>query len=78
MTRMMEQQQTLPQHLPLPPCINAPACSSDLHILSPSFLGICPSAAIWAAMDPRVTGFICFSPWPQSSFVAPPLYAVLW
>lgn len=48
-TRIMEQPQTLPQHRPLPPFISAPACSSLLHILNPSFFGICPSAAIYLA-----------------------------
>lgn len=61
---MREQQHTLPQHLPLPPFINAPVCSSVLHILSPSFFGICPSAAICShesgvsAHNPLPTYFI--------------------
>jgi hypothetical protein len=45
-TSMMLQQHTRPQHLALPPLVNAPACSSLRHILRPSFFGICPSAAI--------------------------------
>lgn len=40
------QQQHRPQALALPPRVNAPACSSDLHILNPAFSGIAPSAAI--------------------------------
>lgn len=46
--RMMQQQNNRPQHLPRPPFVNAPLCSSERHSLSPSFFGIAPSAAICA------------------------------
>jgi hypothetical protein len=45
-TNIMVQQTTLPQHLAFPPLVKAPACSSFLYIFNPTFLGICPSAAI--------------------------------
>lgn len=57
MTRIMAQQQTRPQQRPLPPLVKAPLCSSDLHILKPSFLGICPSAAICHQSEKRGSGY---------------------
>lgn len=54
--RMMidAQPQQRPQDLDFPPRVNAPLCSSDLHILSPAFSGMTPSAAICAATLPLV------------------------